>query len=280
MKVLISGHKGFMGGYLYKKLESLGHTVMGMDKKEGMTTSNFGTINRVVMSFKPDIIVHLGANCSSQVSLREPYVDFVDNAQGTFNVCEASRIAGNIPIIFNSSMKVYPGADGIIPPYGLSKIVGQSYLKMYHDVYGVDYIVNRPSSVYGPGQDASGDGGWVTWFCMAKAKNKEITLFGDGTQSRDILYIDDCVDLLVDQVQNFNKWKNNEYDFGGGIENEISVNEVLDFIKYHNTVQGEKLKGDVQRFVCSNDLVNKMGWKPKVSWREGIERTLQWAESL
>ena len=205
MRILLTGALGFMGQHLHQKLLNLGHQVVPMDKKLGNSTSE-----NLFPDGKFDFIVHLGANCSSQISLREPSVDFTDNAIGTFNVCEFSRNNGNIPIIFNSTMKVYPGEDGIIPPYGTSKLVGEMYLKMYQKVYGVPYVINRPSSVYGPLQDGSDDGGWVTWFIKASLTDKTINLYGDGTQSRDILYIDDCINMIVDQILNFKKYQNKE----------------------------------------------------------------------
>jgi len=272
MRILLTGALGFMGQHLHQKLLNLGHQVVPMDKKLGNSTSE-----NLFPDGKFDFIVHLGANCSSQISLREPSVDFTDNAIGTFNVCEFSRNNGNIPIIFNSTMKVYPGEDGIIPPYGTSKLVGEMYLKMYQKVYGVPYVINRPSSVYGPLQDGSDDGGWVTWFIKASLTDKTINLYGDGTQSRDILYIDDMIDILVDEVKHFDLYKNNDFDFGGGIANELSLNQLLDYIDYHNTQFKPKLKGDVQRFICDNKKIHELtGWKPKVTWQEGVNDTLKW----
>ena len=151
-RILVTGALGFMGSHLKERLEDMGCTTFGLDKKNYSSTSKWNNIERLV-NWKPDFIVHLGANCSSQISLRKPRMDFEDNALGTVNVCELSRLCGGVPIIFNSTMKVYPGEDGIIPPYGMSKIVGESYLKLYNELYGVPSVVNRPSSVYGPRQD-------------------------------------------------------------------------------------------------------------------------------
>ena len=275
-KVLISGHLGFMGQHLIKRLNELGYDTFGIDKKNYTSTSDWNYLSRFV-DWKPDFIVHLGANCSSQISLREPRTDFVDNALGTVNVCELSRLCGGVPIIFNSTMKVYPGEDGVIPPYGQSKLIGETYLRLYNQLYGVPYVINRPSSVYGPLQDGSDDGGWVTWFIKAKLTNQMINLYGDGTQSRDILYIDDMIDILVDEVKHFDLYKNNDFDFGGGIENELSLNQLLDYIDYHNTQFKPKLKGDVQRFICDNKKIHELtGWKPKVTWQEGVNDTLKW----
>ena len=276
MKLLITGSDGFMGQHLMKRFPGS----RGMDKKSDESTFDYQLLFFIVKKEQPDMIVHLGANCSSQISLRFPGMDFDDNVVGTFNVCEISRIF-KIPVIFNSTMKVYPGEDGIVPPYGVSKQVGEDYLKMYHQVYGTDYIINRPSSVYGPLQDGSEDGGWFTWFIDAAVNNKQITLFGDGSQSRDVLYIDDCIDMLADQINNFELYKNNDYDWGGGRENLVSLNELLETLDYHNTVQAPRLPGDVMEFVTDNTKASSVNnWKPKVHWTEGLERTRSWLKSL
>lgn len=269
-----------MGQHLIKKLNKLGYYTFGIDKKNFTSTSDWEYLERL-KDWKLDFIVHLGANCSSQISLREPRMDFVDNALGTVNVCELSRLCGGVPIIFNSTMKVYPGEDGVIPPYGQSKLIGETYLRLYNQLYGVPYVINRPSSVYGPLQDGSDDGGWVTWFIKAKFTNQKINLYGDGTQSRDILYIDDMIDILVDEIKHFDLYKNKDFDFGGGIENELSLNELLDYIDYHNTEFKPKLKGDVQRFICDNKKIHELtGWKPKISWKEGVDETLEFFKHL
>ena len=279
-RVLISGHQGFMGQHLIKRLNELGYDTFGIDKKSYTSTSDWDYLSRFV-DWKPDFIVHLGANCSSQISLREPRTDFVDNALGTVNVCELSRLCGGVPIIFNSTMKVYPGEDGIIPPYGQSKLIGETYLKLYNQLYGVPYVINRPSSVYGPRQEGSDDGGWVTWFIKASLTNQKINLYGDGTQSRDILYIDDCIDMLIDEIVNFDKYKGHTIDWGGGLENELSLNELLDILDYHNVEIKPKLKGDVQRFIVDNTKASAInGWKPKVSCRDGVQKTLDWFKKL
>jgi len=275
-KVLITGSEGFMGQHLMARYTN----AYGMDKKSNESSSDFALLMDIVNEYRPDIIVHLGANCSSQISLREPGLDFIDNVVGTFNVCEASRIH-KIPVIFNSTMKVYPGEDGIVPPYGVSKQVGEDYLKMYHEVYGTDYVINRPSSVYGPLQDGSEDGGWFTWFIDASVNNHQITLFGDGSQSRDVLFIDDCIDMLVDQIENFDLYKNNDYDWGGGRENLVSLNELLDILDYHNTIQTDRLPGDVMEFVTDNTKASSVnGWSPKIHWTRGLERTRAWLQGL
>ena len=215
---------------------------------------------------------------SSRLSIREPREDFIDNTIGTFNVCEICRLL-NIPLVFNSSMKVYPGEDKLHCPYGLSKSVGEEYIKVYNQLYNLQFVINRPSTVYGPLQEASEDGGWVTHFIKSYIANKVITLFGDGTQSRDILYIDDMISLLVDEIDNFNLYSGKVSECGGGEVNELSLLQLLEFLTYRNVEFGKRLKGDMQRFVCDNTPVSSINnWKPKVCWKEGVNLTREFYE--
>lgn len=271
MNVLVTGAAGFIGSHLMDRLDK----AVGMDKVWGASTVDSEKLDFIIRQRSVEMIVHLGANCSSQISLRNPRVDFTDNVVGTFNVCEAAR-EYKIPVIFNSTMKVYPGDDGLVPPYGLSKNVGEEYLVTYGSLYGVRYLINRPSSVYGPRQNGSDDGGWVTWFIKAAITGQPITLYGDGTQSRDILYVDDCVDVLVDQINNFDRYEGGHFDFGGGPKNEVSLMELLDFLQYENFSFAPHLPGDVQRFVCENSHITYInGWAPKTDWKEGVRRTME-----
>lgn len=276
LKIMVTGSSGFIGSHLMDRLIKVGHLVYSLDKSEGTSTSDFSNLEPY-LECDVDLIVHLGANCSSQISLRDPSTDFTDNVIGTFNICEFSRLKGSIPIIFNSTMKIYPGEDGIIPPYGLSKRIGEMYLREFGKLYEIPFIINRPSSVYGPRQNGSEDGGWLTWFIRASLSNRHIKLFGDGTQSRDVLYIDDHIDLLLEEIEQFEKFRNEDFDFGGGKDNEIDLNSVLDFLEYSNFSLAPKLAGDVQRFVCDNrKLKSYSDWNPKIGWREGIERTTKY----
>ena len=274
MNILVTGSEGFIGSHLVRALRA-NHNVFSMDKKSDRSTSNKELLFSVVQENQIDTIVHLGANCSSQISLRAPHTDFIDNVVGTFNVCEAARIFG-CNIIFNSSMKVHRGEDGIISPYGASKQFGEDYLDMYHRIYGIDYVINRPSSVYGPGQNGSDDGGFVTWLIKASLSNQIVTLYGDGGQSRDILYIDDHIELLIDQIENFSHWKNDIYEFGGGPRNEVTLNQILDVLNYYKTQTAPYLPGDVYRFVCDNNKVREKGWSPRTLWTEGIKKTVEY----
>lgn len=277
MRVLVTGSGGFIGGHLTRVLKQRGHEVSEMDKKDGATTSMYSTLRNFVTRYEPEVIAHLGANCSTAVSLRSPERDFTDNVQGTFNVCEVSRRYGNIPIVFTSTCKVTPGADGKLAPLGASKRVAEEYLKMYRDTYGVPVVINRPSTVYGPGQDGSSDAGWFTWFINAALTEQPIRVAGDGTQSRDVLYVSDMVNLLVDQIENHELYSGGTYNVGGGPANEVSLNTLLNTLEYHNVQYVDRLPADLDRVVTDNSAVTAVnGWRPKVDWVSGMLATQGW----
>lgn len=282
MRVLVTGAAGFIGGHLASSLTKRGHDIHCVDKRLNCPTSDLELFVQQVSGFEPDIIAHLGASCSTQVSLRDPTQDFTDNAVGTFNVAEAARRAGGVPVLFTSSVKVHPGPDGLIAPLGQSKLVGEQYLRLYGDLYDLPHVILRPSTVYGPGQDGTAEAGWVTWLLRAFWERKQITLHGDGTQSRDVLYIDDFARLLVDIVENFDAYQGRTYDVGGGPGNEVSLLDLLHGLETStgvrpDVVHDERLPGDLQRVVTDNEAISGVrGWKPTTSWIDGVRSTLDW----
>lgn len=279
MNILVTGAAGFIGSHLVSQLTRRGHRVTGTDKRHGQPTTDLPALQRIMATTEPDVIVHLGASCSTAVSLRDPAADFRDNALGTFNVAEAARQAGGIPVIYTSTVKVHPGADGLIAPLGLSKAVGEGYIELYGELYGLPFIINRPSTVYGPGQDGSAEAGWVTWFLRAAIERQQITIHGDGAQSRDILHVDDFTALLIDQAEHFDDYHGRTYEVGGGPANEVSLLGLLERIGYSNVRYAERLPGDLQRVVTDNSAVSMVrGWEPAVEWQQGVARTYQWME--
>jgi nucleoside-diphosphate-sugar epimerase len=284
VNILVTGASGFIGSHLVRALNTRGHAVTLMDKKIRLSTSNLSLVKWTINAARPEAIVHLGASCSTAVSLADPARDFTDNVVGTFNVAEAARQAGNVPVVFTSSVKVHPGADGLTAPLGLSKAVGEDYLRLYRELYGLPSVILRPSTVYGPGQNGSAEAGWVTWFLRAFHDRKPITIHGDGSQSRDILYIDDFTSLLVDICEYFPRYNRPEpYDVGGGPDNEVSLWQLLHWLTESDSAglvsvsYDERLPGDLQRVVTDNtDISGAFGWTPRVRWQDGARETLNW----
>ena len=272
MRLLITGHQGFIGTHLFKKIKQ-DHSdieLIGIDKKSGFDITDY---ERLMTLQHVDLIVHLAATCSSAKSITDPKSDFTDNVIGTFNVCELAK-KHKAGIIYSSSCKVQPNEKGSRAPYGLSKYVGELYIQEYAKDFNIEFVINRPGTVYGPGQVASAESGWLTWFIQASTKGQKITINGDGKQTRDVLFIDDFVKILEDQIINFQLYKGEVYDIGGGSENEVSLLEVLAYLKYKNYDFGPERIGDVKHFVSDNKKITSVnGWKPKIGWKKGIEIT-------
>lgn len=274
MKVLVTGHQGFVGSHLIKALKKRPRqfTIQGVDKKSGFDITDDDKLFSIK---KPDLIIHLAASCSTAKSLDNPRQDFLDNVVGTFNVAELARQTG-AGVIYSSSCKVRPTPLGNRAPYGLSKYVGELYLKEYAIDYGLRFVINRFGTIYGPGQDASPESGWLTWFIKASKNNLPITIYGDGRQSRDVLFVSDAVALLVDQITHFALYQGEIYEVGGGRDNELSLIQVLDHLNYQNFRFGPERVGDVKRFVADLAKVSAVnGWLPKIGWEEGIQTTLK-----
>jgi nucleoside-diphosphate-sugar epimerase len=284
VNILVTGAAGFIGSHLVRALEARGHTITGMDKRNGLPTTDLSQLRRTVDTAEPDVIAHLGASCSTSVSLADPASDFTDNVVGTFNIAEGAHRAGNIPVVYTSSVKVHPGADGLTAPLGLSKAVGEDYLRLYRELYGLPSVILRPSTVYGPGQNGSAEAGWVTWFLRAFCDRKPITIHGDGSQSRDILYIDDFTSLLVDIVEHHADYATatEPYDVGGGPDNELELLQLVNALEIetgtrHPVTHDKRLPGDLQRVVTDNAAITAVrGWTPTTHWFDGIRETLNW----
>jgi CDP-paratose 2-epimerase len=195
-------------------------------------------------------ILHLAAQVAVTTSVTDPLTDFSINAQGTFNVLEAARKSGNNPaFIFASTNKVYGGMENVqvvekasrydyasLPlgasedqpldfhsPYGCSKGCGDQYVRDYHRIYGLPTLVYRQSCIYGKRQFGVEDQGWVAWFIIAAILGKPITIYGNGKQVRDILFVEDLVDAYDAGFAHLPQLGGQIFNIGGGKNNTISI---------------------------------------------------------
>lgn len=262
---------------------------------------------------KCDLILHAASQVSIPLSLSNPRLDFESNTLGTFNVLEVARNIGTDPVvIYTSSNKVYGipeaelielenhydfkelanGIDESFPlkgeePYGVSKGIGDHYIHAYHLRYGLKAVSFRCSCMYGPHQWGKEEQGWVAWFCIAAATNKTITIFGDGKQVRDLLYIDDVIHAFDLAVERSGKVAGEGINLGGGKENAISLLEAIAFLK-QLTKKNIPLSfadwrlGDNKCYYTNNaKIIRLLGWRPTIPWKEGIRRTYKWvAENI
>ena len=259
-----------------------------------------------------DIILHLAGQVAVTSSIENPREDFESNALGTFNVLEATRLSGYNPIfIYSSTNKVYGGLEDLeiietknrykfkdLPfgisetrnldfysPYGCSKGAAEQYVRDYARIYGFNTIVFRQSCIYGRRQFGIEDQGWLAWFMIALMLGKKITIYGNGKQVRDLLYIDDLLDAYFMGAKNIEKTRGQIYNIGGGIKNTISIwfelKPVLEkLFKKKITISVSNMRpGDQTIFISDiRKAKNDFGWEPKVGIKEGIEKLYAWIQ--
>lgn len=256
-----------------------------------------------------DLIYHFGAQVAVTTSVINPYKDFEINCLGTINVLEAIRKCKKRPaIIFTSTNKVYGEMNDLkviedkgrytyadLPcgvsekfnldfhsPYGCSKGAADQYVIDYSRIYDIKSIVFRMSCIYGPRQFGIEDQGWVAWFIIAALTNKHVTIYGDGKQVRDVLYVGDLINAFSLAYKNIDKIKGNVFNIGGGCNNTLSL---LELIKYIEEFTGKEIMynysnwraGDQKIYISNIEKANNIfGWNPKISTIEGVKFLLEW----
>lgn len=259
-----------------------------------------------------DTIFHFAAQVAVTNSLVDPRHDFEVNALGTMNLLEELRALKQPPsLLFTSTNKVYgsldllhfrldgrryraedplidsQGIDEHQPldfhsPYGCSKGTADQYVRDYARCYGLPATVFRMSCIYGPHQFGTEDQGWVAHFLIRALAEEEITIYGDGCQVRDILFVDDLVRAMVMAHEHIDRTRGRAFNIGGGPANAVSLDEVLDTVA---AITGRRIriytsewrKGDQCWYVSDSTRFSRLtGWKPQVSADHGIRRLADW----
>ena len=259
-----------------------------------------------------EVIVHLAGQVAVTASVAEPRADFEANALGTFNALEAARLSDRSPIfIFASTNKVYGAMDDIklveeptrwryadLPlgcpetqtldfhsPYGASKGSGDQYTRDYARIYGMRTVVFRQSCIYGPRQFGMEDQGWLAWLTIAAVTDHPITIYGDGKQVRDILYVDDLLDAYDAAVEKIATARGRIYNMGGGPDNTTSV--WAEFGPRLEKLLGRKIKvqydearaGDQRVFYADiRKARQELNWSPGTNLEKGVESLVRWVD--
>jgi len=259
-----------------------------------------------------DVIVHLAAQVAVTSSVEDPVYDFDVNAKGTFNVLESVRQAGQKPlVIYASTNKVYGEVENITieeqhdryvysdnivgigedqkldfhSPYGCSKGCGDQYVRDYSRIYGFPTVVFRQSCIYGPRQFGIEDQGWLAWFIIAAVLGRQISIYGNGKQVRDVLHISDLIaayDLAIEKISDPG---GEIFNIGGGPENAISIwrefGPILEGIHGCEIPisYGAWRPGDQKIYISDiMRIKNRLGWVPKMKVTEGIKDLYSWVE--
>lgn len=262
--------------------------------------------------FKPEVVLHLGAQVAVTTSVMDPMEDFEINARGTLNVLECARRLETQPIvIFSSTNKVYGGLEELTvvehedrfafdhgveavnetmpldfhSPYGCSKGVADQYCLDYARIYGLKTVVFRQSCIFGTHQYGIEDQGWVAWFLIAAITGKPITIFGSGKQVRDVLHVNDLARAFDLAIANIDNVAGKAFNLGGGPANTLSLLELMDFI--HRQVNqnvaanwSDFRPGDQMIYVSDISKFSALtGWTPQVSLEEGLQQLTDWIRS-
>lgn len=266
--------------------------------------------NAMVSSVKKiDLIYHLAAQVAVTSSVVDPITDFEINARGTLNLLEAVRKENPEAVfIFSSTNKVYGGLQNLalsekanrylltdlpagIPeamnldfysPYGCSKGAADQYVRDYSRIYGFKTIVFRQSCIYGPHQFGNEDQGWVAYLMLCALKGDEITIYGDGKQVRDILFVDDLISVFESGSKKADTVKGDVFNVGGGKDNTLSLLELIAWLEEHlKTKVRYKLSGwrpgDQRVYISDIRKVQKeLDWQILVPKEEGLQKLLSW----
>lgn len=299
MKILVTGGAGFIGSHLlqlllgqqgvevfvYDNLSSgcREHVPQGVRLVEGDVRDE-AKLARLFASEGFDAVVHLAAQTMVPYSLSHPEEDCQINLLGLINILECCRKYAVKHIVFSSSAAVY-GDNLNIPlheeekpmptsAYGITKMASEHYLRMYHDLYGLNTTVLRFANVYGERQGAGGEGGVVSIFCKLLAAGQGVTVFGNGEQTRDFVYAGDIAEAL---------WRGSQLEghhvINISTQKETSVNQLLAAFKQavgrEFPVQYAPIReGDIFRSVLANGrCVELLGFCPAMNLQEGVART-------
>lgn len=256
-------------------------------------------------------VYHLAAQVAVTTSLLDPGLDLRTNVIGTFNVLEAARALPDPPaVLFTSTNKVYGAIDDVPvergpdgyryadgrrgigedrpldfhSPYGCSKGAADQYVRDYARIFGLRTVVFRMSCIYGTRQFGTEDQGWVAHFARALRAGEPLTVFGDGHQVRDILWIDDLVRALTAAMERIDDVAGEVFNVGGGAENTVSVQRVIRHLQRltgtdAHVAYDDWRPGDQKVYVSDAAKAHeRLDWRPRVSWPEGLDRLVDWME--
>jgi len=298
-KILVTGGAGFIGSHLVDRLIKEGHKVVVIDnlstgKKENLNPeAKFYKINicnpkisQVFKKEKPEIVFHFAAQIDVKKSVENPAEDANVNILGTLNVLENCKRFKVKRFVFASSVGVFGEPQKLpvkenhplnpLAPYPITKLAIEKYLNFYQN-QGLDFVSLRYSNIYGPRQISTGEGGVVAIFIEKLLKNQKPTIFGDGNQTRDFLYVDDAVEAAILAIK-----ATTGSIYNVGTNKEITINTLF---KLLSNILKAKIKPDFQP-ICQGEIIKsridyskaqrEFGWKPKFSLEKGLQITVDW----
>jgi len=307
VRALVTGAAGFIGSTLVDRLLADGHAVVGLDNFARGRAANLehlagnpahlfieadivtADLNAILDEHRPEVVFHLAAQIDVRHSVADPQFDASVNVLGTVRLAEAARLAGVRKIVHTSSGGSIYGTPSQYPtpetvptdpasPYAAGKVAGEIYLNTFRHLYGLDCSHIAPANVYGPRQDPHGEAGVVAIFAQALLSGKPTKVFGDGTNTRDYVFVHDVVDAFVKASG----------DSGGGQRFNIGTGLETSDRQLHSVVAAAvggpddpefypPRLGDLKRSCLDIGLAERvLGWRPQVRLDDGVRRTVDY----
>jgi len=306
VNVLVTGGTGFIGRWVAEKELSQGFDVYVLDNLSNGEEKNLSEFKSELAAFKVgdirnrklvsnffnknkfDICIHLAAQINVQRSLENPYETFEVNVMGTYNLLEEARKYGAKMVLVSTCM-VYDIAhaskaiDETYPlnprsPYAASKLASDIMAMSYYHAYELPVVVTRPFNTYGPFQKSNTEGGVISIFLERYLAGQTLEVFGDGTQTRDFIYVEDCSDFIV-RASLLDRAVGQVINAGSGCD--IAIKDLASLIAKDSNriryVTHPHPQSEITKLLCDYSKAKKLlGWEPRVSFNEGIEKTKKW----
>ena len=307
MRALVTGAAGFIGSTLVDRLLADGHTVVGLDNFATGRATNLehlvgnsahsfveadivtADLDDILSEHRPEVVFHLAAQIDVRHSVADPQFDASVNVIGTIRLAEAARHTGVRKVVHTSSggsiygtPPEYPTSESApkapASPYAAGKVAGEIYLTAFRHLYGLDCSHIAPANVYGPRQDPHGEAGVVAIFAQALLSGKTTKVFGDGSNTRDYVFVDDVVDAFVRASGEAGGGQ--RFNIGTGVEtSDRQLHSALaaavggpDEPEFHSP-----RLGDLKRSCLDISLAEAvLGWTPRVPLSDGVRRTVEY----
>jgi len=272
-------------------------------------------MQEIIESEKPDVIIHLAGQVAVTSSIDDPQADRAINIDGTLNLLEAARKVNPETIfLYSSTNKVYGGLEehevvkrgrryifknktletyGIDEaqnldfhsPYGCSKGAADQYVRDYFRIYGLPTVVLRQSCIYGRRQFGNEDQGWVIHFVRRAVNKIPINIYGDGKQVRDVLNVEDLIDLYEIAINKIDKTKGQIYNVGGGPNKSVSLLELIELLekKLEYKIKkkfGDSRPGDQKIYISDIREAENLDWSPKIGVSQGMADLIEWGRQI
>ena len=308
MRALVTGGAGFIGSNLVDRLLAEGHTVDVVDDLSTGSLANLATARAesghrvsfqrmdirspavvdLIQRRRPEVVFHLAAQADVRVSVERPGFDAEVNVLGTINVLEGARLAGATKIVFASSGGTIYGEPEELPvresqpqrplsPYGAAKKAAADYLGVYRELHGLEFTALALANVYGPRQDPFGEAGVVAIFAAKLLAGEPCTVFGDGEQTRDFVFVDDVVDAFSRAAT---KGSGLLMNIGTGVETSVNTLYATMAAAAGVTARAKRAPARAGELLRSSldpgRAAIHLGWKPWTQLDDGTSAVLRW----